>query len=268
MRGFIFTLLCLVLTCGFSGCATFNPYQQVDQSIISQSAVCDCGDVEIQRGKPRPIIDAAGRFLGIPNQIALGDKRVDNHNVSQATELEITNYLEQNGLNSVLVRSNQYAPVDELKRTISNDKIRPFWKLTFGSYNFLKYTLLPGRLTGGDWYNPYSDSLHIYSDSPILAVSKATYASDVRSRVNPGAYVAIKDIPLLGLGHDTTSTKLAIRWYETSSPEKYQEAKEVLYPNYGASVGGQIASFVPYGGVFGRILGGGVGRVASKLKTR
>ena len=169
---------------GSTGCATFNAYEQVDQSVIGELSA---GQVQIQRGKPRPIIDAAGRLLGLPNRIAIGDARVDNHEVSAETELEIVNYLEQNGLNSVLVRSNQYAPGDELKRMISNNKIRPFWKLTFGGYNFLKYTFLPGRLTGGDWYNPYSDSLHIYSDSSILGIAKATYADDVRRRVNPGA---------------------------------------------------------------------------------
>ena len=84
--------------------------------------------------------------------------------------MEIVNYLEHNGLGSVLVRSNQYAPFDELKRMFANDQIRPIWKSTFGTYNLLKYTLLPGRLLGGDWYNPYSNSLHVYSDVPTLAI--------------------------------------------------------------------------------------------------
>jgi len=79
---------------------------------------------------------------------------------------------EQNRLNSVLVRSNQYAPLDEFKRMVANDRIRPVWKSTFGTFNLLKYTLLPGRLVGGDWYNPYSNSLHIYSDNPTIAISR------------------------------------------------------------------------------------------------
>ena len=266
MRGSIVTILICVMTSWLTGCSTFNAYDRVDRSSVSASPAV--GSVQIERGKPRPLIDAAGRLLGLPNRIAIGDARVDNHNISRETELEITNYLEQNGLNSVLVRSNQYAPASELKRMIDNDKIRPFWKLTFGSYNLLKYTLLPGRLTGGDWYNPYSDSLHVYSDSSILGIAQATYADDVRNRVNPGAYAAIKDIPLAGLGHETTATKLAIQWYEESSPQDYQAAQDILYPNYGASVGGQLASFFPYGEVVGRIVGGGFGRIASAVKNR
>ncbi len=264
MHGLIFRLLLCLILFGFAGCSTFNAYERSDAQ-FDQSTF---GAVEIQRGKPRPIVDVSGRLLGLPNRIAVGDARVDNHDISSATEMEITNYLEQNQLNYVLVRSNQYAPLNELKRMISNKKIRPIWKSTFGSYNLLKYTLLPGRLTGGDWYNPYTESLHVYSDSPAVVISRATYAQDIRNRLNPGAYAAIKDLPLAGLGHETLATKLALDWYENSSPESYESAKEVLYPNLGASYGGQLASFIPYGEVLGKIIGGGVGRLANKVKTR
>ena len=264
MHGLIVRLLLCLTLLGSTGCSTFNAYEQSGHQFNSSTF----NAVEIQRGQPRPIIDASGRLLGLPSRIAVGDARVDNHNVSPETEMEIKNYLEQNQLNSVLVRSNQYAPLDEPKRMISNKKIRPIWKSTFGSYNLLKYTLLPGRLTGGDWYNPYTESLHVYSDSPAVVISRATYAQDIRSRVNPGAYAAIKDVPLAGLGHETTATKLALDWYETHSPESYESAREVLYPNLGASYGGQLASFIPYGEVVGKIIGGGVGRLANKVKTR
>ena len=268
MRGLITkTLLCLTIvgmSLGLSGCSTFNAYERVDRPLTSNTY----GQVQVQRGKPRPVIDTLGRVIALPNRFALGDPSVDNHKVSPQTETEITNYLEQNGLNSVLVRSNQYAPIDEYKRMVANKKIRPVWKATFGNYNMLKYTLLPGRLTGGDWYNPYSDSLHVYSDNPIVAISRATYAKDLQSRLNPGAYAAVKDVPLAGLGHETTATKMALQYYETQSPEQYEAAREILYPSLGASYGGQLASFVPYGEVVGRLVGGGIGRLTNKFQSR
>lgn len=272
MRSSILLVLFSVLISA-SGCASFNAYDRVGASnsraILSENQFAqNSSRVRIERGKPRPVIDRVGRFFGLPNRIAIGDARVDNHQISHATELEIVNYLEHNGLNSVLVRSNQYAPLDELRRMAQNKKIRPIWKLTFGSYNALKYTFLPGRLTGGDWYNPYTESLHLYSDSPEIAVARATYAQDISTRLNPGAYAAIKDIPIAGLGHDTTATKLALNWYEQNSPERYDSARKILYPNYGASVGGQLASFFPYGEVLGRVVGGGIGRIANSVQTR
>ena len=244
------------------GCSTFNALEK--RSFVNEAPL---QQVEIQRGRPRPIVDAAGRVLGLPNRIAIGHTKIDNHNISPATEMEILNYLEQNGLDSVLVRSNQYAPLGEFKRMVANDRIRPIWKSTFGTYNLPKYTLLPGRLVGGDWYNPYTDSLHVYSDVPTLAISRAAYAQDVRGRVNPGAYAAIKDIPFAGLAHETTATQLSLQWYE-NQPEKIEEAREILLPSYGATVGGQLASVVPYGEVVGRLLGGGAGKIASKIENR
>ena len=250
----------LVLTS--MGCSSFKALEK--RSFVPDQTL---QQVQVERGKPRPIIDAAGRFFGWPNRIAIGKSGVDSHDISAATEMEIVNYLEHTGLSSVLVRSNQYAPLGEFKRMLANDQIRPIWKSTFGTYNLLKYTLVPGRLFGGDWYNPYSNSLHVYSDVPTLAISRATYAQDMRTRVNPGAYAAIKDIPFVGLTHDTTATQLALQWYE-DKPEELDAAREILLPSYGAAVGGQVASLLPYGEVVGRLLGGGAGRIASEIKNR
>ena len=263
-NGLLWLSLCF-LALNSVGCSTFNAFEK--QNLINAPSAAHFQQVQVQRGRPRPIIDAAGRVLGLPNRIAIGKAGVDNHNISQTTEMEIVNYLEQNGLDSVLVRSNQYAPFGEFKRMVANDRIRPIWKSTFGTYNLLKYTLLPGRLVGGDWYNPYSNSLHVYSDVPTLAISRAAYAQDVRARVNPGAYAAIKDIPFAGLSHETTATQLALQWYE-DKPEEIESAREILLPSYGASVGSQIASIVPYGEVVGRVLGGGAGRLASEIQNR
>ena len=84
--------------------------------------------------------------------------------------------------------------------------------------------------------------------------------------MNPGAYAAIKDIPFVGLAHETTATQLSLQWYE-NQPEKIEEAREILLPSYGASVGGQLASVVPYGEVVGRLVGGGAGKIASKIQN-
>ena len=133
------------------GCSTFNAFEQRADSRY-EGQLQAIGEIQVERGKPRPVVDGLGRVFGIPNQIALGDRRVDNHSVSQETEQQVLNYLHDQQLDSVMVRINQYAPLDEWKRMVANKNIRPIWKLTAGNYNLLKYTLIPGRITGGDWY--------------------------------------------------------------------------------------------------------------------
>ena len=253
-----------LIACAFGGCSTFNAFEQRPDLGLRQNR--SVRHVNIVRGKPRPVIDGLGKVFGIPNRIALGDPRVDNHSISSETERQVSQYLQDHQLDSVLVRSNQYDPVGEWKRMVANKNIRPVWKLTAGNYNLLKYTLLPGRITGGDWYNPYSETLNLYSDVAPLAVSTAAYAQDIQSRTNPGAYAALKEIPGVGLKHDTTATMLAIDWYANQHPDQLESAENVLYPNYGASWGGQLGSFLPYGGVVGRLAGGLVGRAANEVR--
>ena len=246
------------------GCSTFNAFEQRSDLAVRQSRFA--GDIRVVRGKPNRVVDGVGKVFGIPNQIALGDRRVDNHSVSRETEQQVLHYLHDQQLDSVLVRVNQYNPVGEWKRMVANKSIRPGWKLTAGNYNLLKYTLLPGRITGGDWYNPYSQTLNLYSDVAPLAVSSAAYAQDISSRVNPGAYAALKEIPGLGLRHDTTAKNLTIDWYTNQHPDQLESAENILTSNYGASWGGQIGAFLPYGGVVGRVAGGLAGQAANAVR--
>ena len=221
--------------------------------------------IEFQRGRPNRVVDGLGNFFGIPNKLVLLDNRADNHQISTETEMALSNFLIQNQLQDVLVRSNQYDPVGEWHRMVNNDNIRPIWRMTAGNYNLLKYTLLPGRLTGGDWYNPYSDTINLYSDIPSLAISEASYAYDIRTRLNPGAYAAAKEIPIVGLAHDTTATRNALAYYEHNLPGELQEARQILEPNNGANWGGQLLSFLPYGSFAGRLVGSAAGRLKSKF---
>ena len=252
----------LIVICGLSsGCASFNAF---DKTAFHSNRSFP-SEVEFQRGRPNKVVDGIGQLLGIPNKLVLLDERADNHHITAGTELALRDYLTQNQLQDVLVRVNQYDPIGEWQRMSRNDDIRPIWRITAGNYNLLKYTLLPGRLTGGDWYNPYSNTINLYSDIPSLAISEAAYAYDIRTRLNPGAYAAAKDIPLVGLAHDTTATRNAIAYYEQHRPDQLQDAKQILEPNNGADWGGQILGFLPYGTLAGRLIGSGVGRIKNKF---
>lgn len=253
----IFNLLVSLMILCSSGCASFNAFDAT-QRVPDESV-----PLSIVRGEPNVVLDTTGRLFGIPNRLAILDRRVDNHDISAETESELTQYMQQNGLNEVLVRVNQYDPIGEWKRLVTNRRIRPFWRATFGTYGMLKYTFLPGRVLGGDWYNPFTDTINLYSDLPEFAISEAAYAADVRSRLNPGAYSSLKEIPFVGLSHETRSTEATLEHFgQLDDQDRYEQARDVLIPNYGADWGGQIASFLPYGTVIGRIIGGTTARIS------
>ena len=243
-----------------------------DSSCDSQG--CDgagyaSGSVRVVRGRSIPLLDRTASLIGTVNKVALWDHRADNHSISPTTERMVASYLQSNGLNDTLVRSNQYDPVGEWQRLARNKKIAAPLRFTVGAYDVLKYTLVPGRLVGGDWYNPFTNSVHLYSDIPAIGLSKAAYAKDVYSRKRPGAYASSQDLPLFGIYHETLANREVISFMRArGGPGAAQEAERLLYPDLAGSLGAQTLGFLPYGSVYGRAAGAVVGHAARAAKNQ
>ena len=214
------------------------------------------GPMDIEYGKPRPVIDGIGWVVGIPKKLLLWDSRAENHSVSEETVGEVAAYLDARQLGDVKVRVNQYDPVGEWKRLVANDRISPGWKYTVGTLTNLKYTLLPGRIFGGDAYNPYTNSLSIYSDLPGLGLAESAYAYDVHQRTYPGLYASVQYLPLVSLWHETLATGEVIDYVVlTGTPEEQKEIRRTLYARYGLQIGGEATWVLPGGGLAFPILG-------------
>jgi hypothetical protein len=224
--------------------------------------------IQIERGRPNRVIDDVGWVVGIPNKLAIWDRRADNHDISSATEERLVQYMVENDLSDVLVRVNQYDPIGEWQRLARNKQVGAGWRYTVGALNMLEYTLLPGRILGGDWYNPFTDTINLYSDIPALALSEAAYAKDVHLRKRPGTYAAIQEVPVAGMWHETLAMRDVLDYMQSRGTNaEQQEAYQVLYPDYGGSWGGQVAGFIPYGHVFGHLAGAAVGHTANGVRT-
>ena len=222
------------------------PEAQRDRVDIENDAEYDSNGVRIEQGKRRPILDGIGWVVGIPRKVLFWDHRADNHAVSEATVAEVSDYLDHEGLNETVVRVNQYAPIKEWRRLTQNKKVGAGWRYSVGTLHWLKYTLVPGRVFGGDEYNPYTDSLYLYSDMPTLSLASAAYAKDVNLRNHPGLYAAVQDLPGVSLWHETLATREVITYISIhGSSEEIEKVRHDLYTRYGietAAAVGQVAS--------------------------
>jgi hypothetical protein len=238
-------LLLALLVITASGCLPLRPKAITADRYYLSEQLHD-GQPQIQRGKPRKILDAAGWVIGIPGKILLWNRRVDNHRISPETEAALAEYMAVNGLETTRVRLNQYAPMDDWRRLVRNKRVGAGWRYTFGALSTLGETLLPGRLLGGDHYNPFTDTIHLYSDIPAIAYHEGGHAKDFARRKWKGTYAVVYGIPGVSLYHESLATADTLAYVNSMRPPAEQrEALNVLYPAYGTYVGSSLGYALP-----------------------
>lgn len=243
MRGILALLLILTLT----GCVRV-PYRHgsVDQYFVSPD-LAPLTEPQIEMGQPRPVIDTIGWLFGIPSKIILWDRRVENHSVSPETMTSVGDYLAFNELDTVKVRVNQYAPIQDWDRLVANKSVGWGWRYTAGTLCWLGETIFPGRIFGGDHFNPFSNTIHLYSDVPAIAVHEAGHSKDFARRKWKGTYAVVYALPVVPLWHEAVATNDALSYLqENGEVEGLQEGYRILYPAYGTYVGNAASEFLPW----------------------
>ncbi len=226
------------------------------------------GRVDVEVGRRAPIIDGIGWVFGVPRKLLLWDRRADNHNVSHGTVSEVVDYIEASGLSDVKVRVNQYDPGGEWKRLVENKRVGAGWRYTVGTLSTLGYTFLPGRLFGRDHYNPYTNTLSIFSDVPTLALAEAAYAKDVHRRPYPGTYATVQQLPLAAMWHETLATGEVLHYVSINgSIDDQDKVRRLLYARYGMELGGVLSDVLPDGSNLYPIAGAAGGHVVAAAES-
>jgi hypothetical protein len=232
-------------------------------------------NVTIVHGTPNKTLDRIGQVVGFPARILPLNSKINHHQITPETEEKLTTYLERNDLADVTVFVNYYGPKDQWRRLRDNKQIAAAWRYTAGSISVIAYTLLPGRIFGGDHYNPFTNSLYLNSDVPAVALREAAYAKDVRSHKLPGTYAVVQEVPVVGLWSDSRAVGDVIGYARDQEDwEVERQAYHVLFPQLGiatTSGGGALVSSVWWGGpalgAGGAAVGHVVGRTLAKREA-
>lgn len=225
--------------------------------------------VEVEYGAERPIIDGVGWVFGIPRKVLLWDQRADNHAVSDETVSEVASYLHDRGVTDVKVRVNQYAPWEEWKRLTTNRNVGAGWRYTVGAWKCLEYTIVPGRLFGRDQYNPYTNSIYLYSDMPSLGLAESAYAKDVQNRRYPGTYATVQTLPIVAMWHETLATGEVLQYVSIrGSSEEREKIRRDLYARYGLELGGEFSRVLPDGSLLFPVVGAIGGHGAATVQNQ
>jgi hypothetical protein len=243
-----------------AGCATTVPYIGVGPH------------PQLERGAPVPPVDFIGNVLSLPGKLLLWSWKFNLHSISPQTEEKLVEYLgarDLPALERATFRLNQYNPGQDLSRLVKNRDVAWPYRLLLGlPVTLVVDVLLPGRLfPWGDYYNPFTNTVHLYSDHPAVALHEAGHAHDFASRRYKGSYAAIRLIPFVDLYQEYRATKEAIGYLKATQDHATElGAYKVLYPAYGSYVGNYI--FPPIGTVGGVLLGHAAGRSKAALQER
>ena len=241
---------CLGLLVASTGCAT-APYKFGKDIEMENTLPIEEGRTQIERGRPHKFLDASDWIWpeSLISKLLLWNSKIDSHQVSEETVSDIARYLKENDLNNVKVRINQYAPGGEWRRLFRNRAVGGGWRYTLGIISVVSYTILPQRFFGGDNYNPFTNTISIYSDHPSVVIHEAAHSKDLALKQHKGSYAALSLIPFVSLYHEAKATNDALGYLRAQKPVKDQkEGYKILYPAYSTYIGGNLGSFVyePY----------------------
>jgi hypothetical protein len=269
------------------GCAT-TPYPFADHGETSLTLPLREGEPQIERGVPNAWIDGFGHyFFSLPSKLILLDWRVNDHDIPPQLEQSLRVYLHANRLCNTKVRLNQYAPGGEWRRLFQNREMPAGWRYTMGLLSVAFYTIFPERLLagfpfigGGDHYNPYTNTVSIFSGSGPIVLHEGGHAKDfaaVENRHWKGLYAGVRSIPLLGLPlalwQEAVASNDALSWeLATAGSRESKAAYRTLYPAYATYVGGTgesaaaffVGGWILYAVQYGAVV---VGHVAGQTRA-
>ncbi|QDT03037.1 hypothetical protein K227x_14160 [Rubripirellula lacrimiformis] len=232
--------LAVLLAC--TGCHVLSPKPIPSSPLYLPPPLVADADSQIEVGRPVKWLDVAGWVWGIPSKVLLWDSRIDRHRFTEPTIETTAEYLQANQLAHIKVRMNQYAPLEDFRRLRKNTTVAWPYRYTLGLLSVGGEAILPGRLIGGDHFNPFTQTVHLYSDVPAIALHELGHAKDFARRKYQGTYaLAYLVTPLW---HETVASRDALSYlYQRHDRAGIVEANRVLYPAYGTYVGNALGPF-------------------------
>ena len=251
----------LVLSILLSGCATTN--NKIASNSPKQTST------QIERGMQIWPVDILTNILALPVKLMLWNWNFSNHHITRKTEEQVRQFLTDNQLETVRVRLNAYDPIDDFRRLFTNQEVALPLRLINIPFALIDPFL--GRFIGGiiisDFYDPFSNTVYVYSDDPAIALHELGHAKDFAKQDYKGLYAVSRILPFVALFQEQEATDNAIHYYqEKGMTDDELRAYKVLYPAYFSYIGG-ILPVYPIGYVSAIFFGHFYGRSIAKQRA-
>ena len=200
----------------------------------------------IVRGRPWPFIDTVANLLSVPNKLLFLNADFESHAIDEEVERDLRGFIDRYAIDDVHIRLNAWMPLDELARLWSNRRVSIVLRATIGMLSWVAYCLNIGRLFGGDHYNPFSDTVNLYSNNRSIALHELGHVKDFRSVRYPGGYALLRMLPVVSLWQEYLASLFAVQYLrELGDHDEELAAYRLLFPAYSTYVFGALLEWFP-----------------------
>jgi hypothetical protein len=253
----------LAILTGLAACATpESPYRPADAYQVERQFVIDAAEPQLEVGRPVAVLDGVNHYVfSLPTKLILWNWRALDHRLPQDEGALLMSYVRANGLRSVKIRHNQYAPLKEFGRLRRNKNVGGGYRYTFGMLNWrLPFIGL------GDHFNPYSNTINVYSSDSTILLHEGGHAKDYIEHSSRGTTFALpRMLPGVDLLQEATASSDAIHYLQCEEERETElRAYRTLYPAYSTYIAG-------YGGLWALapvvVTGHIVGRAKASMRS-
>ncbi|MBI2112066.1 hypothetical protein HYT52_00835 [Candidatus Woesearchaeota archaeon] len=189
----------------------------------------DFGSNRIEYGLDDPLSRAVSFVMNIPAQVLLLSPRVGAL-PREETQQHIRDFITQEGLENIYVRAGHVNITEDLHRLFSDERVQDISLLgrVFLGIPTTIFGGLTAKLTRADHYNPFTRTVHVYSDHPGIARHELGHAKDFQRSIVPSIYALSNSLIPIMLYQEMRASYYAYK----SLPEGQKGKAAILIPAF------------------------------------
>ncbi len=228
--------------------------------------------VAVEYGKPNKFADGLAAVVQFPRPWQRRRPRAKKYYDRDVAVDRAADYLEDHGLDDVLIEVRRHDPIGQWRRLRENTAISPWSRYPMGTLSLVAYNLLPPRVWGFDEYNPFTNTLYLNTHQIALSTYRAAGATQLHGASFPGLKKFAAEVPPFSMFHDHRCTTDLIAYARQRNDwEMEKSVYQQIYPAVGANVATLAYLYpalwvIPIARPAGAIVGGVAGAAALKRR--
>lgn len=196
----------------------------------------DTSEISFLHQRGDPIENTFGRVNSIFGNLLLGTPEAVLQSPSKKLGEELKEKLKGTKTKGQIEVFMGHSPFfREMKRLFSKERRTNFFlRMGLGIPNTVVGSLMRGKFTRADHYNPFTESVHVYHPSKAIALHEIGHALDYDKAKLPGLKAVARILPPFTLKQEWQASRNAMKYLDKKDQ---QEASKILEPAFGTYAG-------------------------------